>query len=336
MFVSNSAELIAALGRGTASDIVLANGVYDNGSAFVNSAGHRLYAANLGGAVLNAGLVLGGNGGPGGGLVRGLAFDVASPSKTLQNSIIHVWGSGGVRSRILDTTFNGNSAVGYGILVRQPEGLVVQRVRARNFLSNGIAADANSQSLVLAAPLLMEDLDVSGVSRPVPKSSNGTAEACVWVGNNGTVRRVRVSACAWMGIWTGTNLRNSLFEHLTIESTPVGIYMEHYTTASTFQRMRIASTVSTGILCEWADPAWGSRPGCVDNVIQDSTIESTRAGVYLDEGTTRVTIRRVRFLNQRWAAIGDYKGVGNSYTENDYSGIAAGAVPISFSHMSGF
>jgi len=40
-------------------------------------------------------------------------------------------------------------------------------------------------------------------------------------------------------------------------------------------------------------------------------------------------VRRNVFVGQWWAAIGDYLGTGNAYYENDYSGIGAGAVPVS-------
>src|SRR2546427_4026876 len=75
--VTTSAGLISALANGTPQNIVLASGVYDNAAPFTNAAGHHLYSATLGGAVLNAGLVMGGNSGPGGGSVQGLAFNVS-------------------------------------------------------------------------------------------------------------------------------------------------------------------------------------------------------------------------------------------------------------------
>jgi hypothetical protein len=325
--VSDSAGLISALAATTPQDITLAAGVYDNAGPFVNVNGHRLYSATLGGAVLNAGLVLGGNWGPGGPLVQGLAFDVRDPAKTLQNSIIHVWGTG-QGSRILDTTFNGNSVIGDAILARQPEGLVVQRVRARNFIDNGITVDANVQSLVLSTPVLLEDLDVANVSNPTPKSSNGTGEACIWLGNTGALRRAIVRNCAWTGVWTGTSAAGALVEDLDIDIAAAGLYIEHFTTNSTFQRMRIGPNSWTGVACEWASPSWGSRPACTDDVIQDSTIYSANTGVLLDVGTTRTTIRRVKFVGAGSAAIRDAGGINNAFVDNDYRDIAAGAVPV--------
>jgi hypothetical protein len=331
--VTTTAELSSALARSAATDIVLADGTYDSGGPFINANGHRIYAARLGGSVLKAGLVMGGNYGPGNGLVQGLAFDVADPSKTLLSSVIHVWGTG-AGTRIADVTINGNNAVDSGINIRNPEGSVVRRVQLRNFKSYGLIADTGAQNKNLAAPILLEDIDVSGVSRAVPKSSNGTAEACIWLGNTGTLRRARVSDCSWMGIWTGTSNHDALHEDITVDRTMVGVYLEHFTTNSTFQRMRIGPNVVHGLVCEWADPAWGSRPGCTNDVIQDSTFMSSDVGVLLDNGTTGTVVRRVTFIGQARAAIYDPRGNGNDYYDNDYSRIDSTAVPVEDSFLS--
>jgi hypothetical protein len=328
LMVSNSAELASALAGGTARDIVLASGSYDNGGPFMNGNGHRLYSATLGGAVLRSGLVIGGNGGATGGMVRGITFDVNNSSKTLQDSIIHIWGSAGRGTRILDTTFAGNNVVGHAVLSRQPEGLVMQRVRVRDFRINGLTLDANVQNLIVATPMLIEDIDVANVSAAVPRSFDGRAEACIWLGNTGTLRRAIMRNCAWMGLWTGTSATSSVYEDLDIDGTPTGAYVEHFTYSSTFQRMRIGPGIKTGVVCEWADPGWGYKPACVDNVFQDSTFYSWSVGIYMDEGTTRTAVRRVTFIGQQSAAIVDYKGIGNTYIGNDYTQIAPGAVPV--------
>jgi hypothetical protein len=279
--------------------------------------------------VLRAGLVFGGNYGSGNGLVRGVTFDVSDPAKTLGNSVVHIWGSG-VGSQVLDVAINGHKIIATGIRAAALERIVVQRVLVRDLTDYGVLALGGA---VLASPFRLEDLNVAGVMRAVPGSSNGTAEACVWVANNATVRRVMTRSCGVMGVWTGANATGTLLEHLDIDGSRVGVYMEHYTTGVTAQYMRIGAGVVIGVNCEWADPAYGGKPGCVDNVIQDSTIASSTVGVNLDEGTTRTTIRRVTFSNQWWAAIGDYRGVSNVYYENNYTGIDAGAVGVSLAHV---
>jgi hypothetical protein len=327
VLVSDSDGLRAALLSWPPRDIVLGPGVYDDTAPFRNWNGHRIYSATLGGAVLHAGLVVGSNWSPDGALVQGIAFDVNDPSKTLQNSIIHVWGRGhGVQIR--DVTLEGNDVIGTAIVVRQPEGLVIQRARARDFRVNGITVDANVLGMVVAAPVLLEDLDVANVSFAEPKSSNGTAEACLWLGNSGTLRRALLRNCAWTGLWAGTSNAGSMHEDLDIDGAGAGVYIEHFVTGSTFQRIRTGPNVATGVMCEWADPIWGAQPACDSDIIQDSTIASALIGVFLDSGTTRTIVRRVLFLGMTTAAIRNRDGIENEFVDNDYSGIGAGAVPI--------
>ena len=327
MRVSTSAELRAALARRHARRIVLAPGTYRSPRPFLNPHGHRLYAARLGTVVLEAGLSLGGNEGRGGGLVRGIVFDVKTRSRTVEGAIIEVWGTGR-NSAVLDSTLRGNGVVSAAIVARQPSGLILRRLVARGFSNYGIVVDANDLSPSASRRFWISDLDVAHVSRRVRGSSEGRAEACVWIGNSGTVRRVRAADCAWTGLWTGTATRKSTFEDIDVARAPTGVYIEHFTRDSVFRRVRVRQSVKTGVVAEWADPAWNGEPASVDNVIEDSRFESRLAGVYLDAGTTRTTVRSSIFANQRWAAIGDYHGIGNSYYGNDYRRIAPGASPV--------
>jgi hypothetical protein len=282
------------------------------------------------------GLSLGGNAGRPGGLVRGVVFDVRDPAKTVEGATISVWGT--ARSaRVLDVTLRGNQAVRSGLVVREPEGFSAARLVVRGFTDYGVLIDANDPSRTeLRRPFRLADLDVAGVTRPVPRSSNGTAEACLWVGNPGVVERVRARRCAWTGLWTGTATADAVFDQIDIDQTPTGVYIEHFTRSSRFQRLQVGDDVRIGLVTEWANPAAGGRAASVDNVIQDSWFASRLAGVYLDAGTTRTTIRRSTFVNQRWAAIGDYRGLGNAYYGNDYGGIARGASRVTDEHVSLF
>jgi hypothetical protein len=330
--VSTSAQLVSALAQPGARDIVLADGTYDNARAFGNPDGDRLYAAHLGKAVLTAGIWIGGNWGPGGAVLQGLAFDVSDAAKADDSAAVDIWGTG-KNTKILDTTIDGHSTLAYGIRNRVPEGLVVQRVVAHGFTSNGIDVDSYPDKLTFTNAPSLQDVDVAGVSRAVPGSSDGTSEACIWLGTQVTLTRAKVRSCAWMGLWTGFNGVGSTYSDVDADATPVGIYLEHFTTGSTFRNIHVGTGVRTGINCEWADPAWGGKPASTDNVIEDSLIESYSKGVYMDEGTTRTTVRDTTFRGQAAAAIVDYKGVGNSYSGNDYSGIARGAVAVSTNHL---
>lgn len=332
--VSSARRLHAALAASARRTIVLAPGEYDSGRPFLNPSGHRLYAARPGTAVLRAGLSLGGNDGRGGGLVRGLVVDVADRSRTVDGAAIAVWGTGR-DVRVLDTTLRGHGRVAAGIAARRPEGLRIGRVVVRGFTDYGVLVDANEpRTLPRGQRFRLHDVDVADVGRPRPGSSNGRAEACVWIGNTGTVRRVRVRGCAWSGLWTGTATTGARFEQIDVDRARTGVYVEHFTRDSTFARLRIGSRVRVGLLAEWADPAWGGQPASVGNVISASRFASELVGVYLDEGTTRTVVRDSVFANQRWGAIGDYRGNGNAYVANDYGGIDAGAQPVRHDHLS--
>jgi hypothetical protein len=332
--VSTARELHAALALRQRRAIVLAPGTYESRRPFLNPHGHHVYAARRGRAVLRAGLSLGGNNGRPGGLVRGLVFDIEDPRRTVDGAAIAVWGTGR-DVRIVDATMRGNGVIRAGISAQQPEGLVIRRVRIRRFTDFGIFVDANQLGRgPLEAPFRIVDADVAHVGRPVPGSSEGRAEACVWIGNTGTVRRVHARSCAWTGLWTGTATQGALVDRFDVDRTPTAVYLEHFTHDSTFRRLRIGRGVRVGLNAEWADPAWDGRPASVGNLIELSRFESRLVGVYLDEGTTRTSVRRSTFTNQSWAAIGDYRGDGNVFAANDYSGVDPGAATVRRDHLS--
>ena len=332
--VSSSRELVAALADGRREAIVLAPGTYDNPKPFADRDGDRLYAARLGTAVLKAGVVLGANGGPPGASIRGLSFDVSDPAKTLNGAIVHVWGSASHAS-VRDTRLDGNRRVETGLLVRQAQGFVGRRIVASRFRSYGIVVDPNDVGYRTRSPVALSDLTTSGVRRPVQGYSDGRAEACLWLGSPGTVQRVAVRRCGITGIWTGTAMHGSRVADATIDRAPVGIYIEHYTTSTTFERLRVGPNVGRGVNAEWSNLSLGQKPASSGNVIQDGYFRTADVGVYLDQGTTRTLVRRCVFVGQAWAAIGDYLGQGNGYYENDFSGIRGGAVPVSHEHYAG-
>jgi hypothetical protein len=332
--VSSSRALRAALRRHDRRVIALAPGAYGGRRPFLNPHGHDLYGVQPGRAILRAGVSLGGNTGRGGAVVRGLVVDVADPSRTVDGAAIAVWGVGR-DTQILDTRIRGHGRLPAGIAARRPQGLVIRRVRASGFTDYGVLVDANEP--VGDAPrdrFTIADLDVRRVGRTPPGSSDGRAEACLWLGNPGDVARVRVRGCGWSGVWTGTATAGARLQDIDVDAAPTGVYIEHVTTNSVFERMRIGTGVRVGVLAEWDDPAWGGRPASVGNTIRASRIRSRLVGVYLDEGTTRTVVTGTSFANQSWGAIGDYRGNGNAESANDFSGIDAGAQPVRHDHLS--
>jgi hypothetical protein len=329
--VSSSAELAAALSNGRREAIVLAPGVYDSARPFSDRDGDRLFAERLGRAILKTGVVLGANEGPPGASIRGLTFNVTNPAKTLHGSIVHVWGSA-THASVLDTRLYGHGRIDSGLLVRQPLAFVARRIVAEGFRSYGVAVDPNTFGYRTRAPFSLSDLTISRVHRPVSGSSNGRAEACLWLGSPGTARRVSVRRCGVTGIWTGTATSGSRVADATVDRAPVGIYLEHFTSGTTFQRLRIGPDVDRGVNAEWSNVAVGQKPATSDNVIQDCYFRTRHVGVYLDEGTTHTVVRRCLFAGQSWAAIGDYLGRSNSYYGNDFNALGPAAVPVSHDH----
>jgi hypothetical protein len=326
--VTSSSQLASALSDGRREAIVLAPGIYDAEHPFADREGDQIYASRLGRSVLRAGIVLGGNSGPPGALIRGLTLSVSDPRKTLHGDAIHVWGSA-ANASVLDTRIDGHGVLDAGLVVHQPNGFVARRIVARRFLSYGVVVDPNDFDFKTRSPYSLRDLRVSRVSRNVPGSSNGTAEACLWLGSRGTVQRASVQRCAISGIWTGTAMTGSRIEDAIVARSRVGIYIEHYTTGTTFRRLRLGPSVTRGVNAEWANRG---RPASVDNVIQDAYFRTSHVGVYLDQGTTRTVVRHCVFAGQDWAAIGDYLGLDNQYYDNDFAAIAAGAVSVSHDH----
>jgi hypothetical protein len=331
LHVSSSKQLAAALSNGRREVVVLEPGVYDNRGPFSDRDGDRLYASRLGGAVLRAGMVLGANEGPAGASIRGVTFDVSDPAKTFLGSIVHVWGSASHAS-VLDTRLSGHGRVDTGLLVRQPRGFVGRRIVADGFRGYGVLVDPNDLHYRTNAPFALSDLTISRVRRPVVGSSKGRAEACLWLGSPGTARRVSVRTCGITGIWTGTATRGSRVVDAIVDRAPVGIYIEHYTTGTTFQRLRVGPNVERGVNAEWSNIAHGHKPASSDNVIQRGYFRTKDVGVYLDEGTARTVIRHCVFAGQAWAAIGDYLGQGNTYYDNDFAAIGSTAVPVTHDH----
>lgn len=330
--VRTSSQLRAALTRRVPTRIVLQRGFYDADGPFLNPNGHAIYAGRLGQAVLGAGVSLGsGERGPSG-MLQGVVIDVRDPAKTVDGVALSVTGGGG--AQVLDVTLRGHRVIRSGLIVRQPEGFRGSRLVVRDFTDYGVLVDANDRRRTqLRQPFGLRDLDVAGIKRADPGSSRGRGEACVWVGNPGTVDRVRARDCGWTGLWTGTAATGLRVADVDVDVTRTGVYLEHFTHRSLFERIRVGRNVRVGLTAEWADPGWGGLPASVDNVIKASRFESSLAGLYLDEGTTRTVVRGCTFVGQRWAAIGDYEGVGNSYFGNDYRGIRPGAVPISREHI---
>lgn len=348
MSVSTSAQLASALAAGS-QNIVLADGTYGGSSYFDDAGSSNLYAQHPLGAVLTAGLVVGGNHSSGGAVIRGLAFDVTNSSATFQNSEVNIWGAAGEGTQVLDSTFDGNWKIGVGLLAVNPDGLVAQRLQFSDFTDEGLRATTNQlASYGSSVPTIqsISDISVNGVSRSTPGASNGTAEAGLWIGQPVTdgVHRILIRNVSWSGIETVNDSWNTDFSDLDINMSGshayegVAVYLEHFSIGDTFRNFAIAGS-KVGFNAEWNDGTAGNEAARNDT-IENGTIDASgwnkggnTAGIFLDEGTGSTTISGVTFENQNWAGIGAYKNSGtNSISDNTYQ-LDAGAVSVSTGHL---
>lgn len=346
--VSSSAQLTSALAAGSKT-IVLADGTYGGSSYFNDWNSSNLYAQHPQGAVLTAGLVVGGNHSSGGAVIRGLAFDVTSSGATFQNSEVNIWGAAGEGTQVLDSTFDGNWKVAVGLLAVNPDGLVAQRLQFSDFTDEALRATTNQlASYGASVPTIksITDISIDGVSRSTPGASNGTAEAGLWIGQPVTdgVHRVRIRNVSWSGIETVNDSWNTDFSDLDINMSGshayegVAVYLEHFSIGDTFENFSITGS-KVGFNAEWNDGTPGNEAARNDT-IANGTINASgwnggghTAGIFLDEGTGSTTISGVTFENQNWAGIGAYKNSGtNSISGNTYQ-LDTGAVSVSTGHL---
>jgi hypothetical protein len=348
--VSTAAGLTSALASGTKT-IILADGTYGSASYFNDWNGSSLYALHPRAAVLTAGLMVGGNGSTSGATIRGLAFNVTNAAATFQSSELNIWGSAGVATSALDCSFEGNWKVGVGLLAYSSTGLTAQRDTFSDFTDEGIRASYNTSDPYETAgvPTItsISDISVNGVSRSTPGASGGTAEAGIWVGEPVTqgVHRIKVRNVSISGIETVADSWDTTFTDLDIDmSGPhsyagVGVYLEHFSLGDTFTNFSLTG-VHTGFNAEWDDGILGNE-AAQNDVIEDGVISAdgwtlspqATAGVYLDEGTGSTTISGVTFIDQTWAAIGEYLNSGVDTVSGNTYQLASTAIPVSTGHI---
>ncbi len=348
--VSNGLQLRRVLALRAPRDIVLADGVYDlpAGQHFVDWNGSRLYAQHLGGAVLHVALEIGGHGTASGTVVQGLAFDISDAKNSFQGGEITEWGRAGRHLHVLDCTFDGHWAVPIGLQALDPRGLVAQRLVFRHFTDQGLSESTNHQA-PYGSPTevasVISDISVDGVSRAVPGSSDGTAEAGLWIGQpvSGGVHRVRVRNVAISGIETCNNAFDTTFTDLDIDmsgpraAVGVGVYLEHFSRHLVFDGFVIKGS-EIGFTAEWDDGTAGNAAahfttienGSID--AQGWSGERPSIGVELDVGTESTTVTGVVFRHQSFAAIDTYHTIGTNRFANNSFQLAAGVPHVATGH----
>jgi hypothetical protein len=238
--------------------------------------------------------------------------------------------------------------VQYGLEALQPQGLIARRLVIEDFTDAGLYESTNTPVAYgqpTAAAALISDISVDGISRPTPGSSNGTAEAGLWIGQpvTGGIHRIKIRNVSISGIETNNNAFNTTFTDLDINmSGPhayagVGIYLEHFSHHLTFNNFTITAS-RTGINAEWDDGTPGNAAAHY-TTIENGTIDSAgwngdgkTTGIYLDVGTEATTITNVTFKHQTFAAIGAYQTIGtNTFTNNTFQ-LSVGVPGVSPNH----
>jgi len=336
--VTNSAGLLDALSGGTARDIVLADGTYDNGEYFHPNAPHRFWAEHLGGATLKAGLMLDKGEGA---QVHGLRLDVNSDKKGYESAIIHT-GRTGNGLKVMDCFFEGNGIMELGILARAVHGLVFQRLVMRDFQHDGIRITSYPNDVTPSPGPHLSDLDIANVKDPDPGCCNGTSEDGILLMNGDSatlVERVRVRNVDWMGVSTSGWVRGGRWRDIDLDSSFTGFYIEHGTNNIILERFHIGSRVQEGIAFEGGNE-WSHYAGVGENiVVQDGVDEAYQSGVNISVCNKNETIQRVVFKGQCFAAISNWathpfgtctgeEGATNKFIDNDYSGIDPGAEAV--------
>lgn len=317
IFVKDGRELQQALNNKERKIIILKDGYYDSDGVFRNVCGHQVDAEHSGKAVLRSGLSIGGQNCRSGTMVRGLVLDVDDPARTLNGHAINIWGT--AEGTLLDDLrIDGHTKLETGIVIRQAQGAELKNITAQNFRSNGIVIQSQKRASFsdksgLTKPVRLEDIRVAHVSRPVPLSSDGSAESCIWLGEPVVATRLDLRDCAWMGLWTGSLTRGSVISKVKVDDIPqgTGLYLGHFTVGSRFSDIQVGPNVKYGVKCEWGAPQWDGIAGCHDVLVEKANLDTTCVGLWLDAGTTRTTIRDSMFSGQKAFAIGDFRGDGN-------------------------
>lgn len=344
--VTTTAEFIQQLNSGTPKDIVLADGTYDNGSPAQAAAPHRIWASRPGGARLTFGLSFESNFSWAGAEVHGLIFDIKNANATSGSTAIRIANPANSSVRIEDVEIYGNRLIDSGIQAYNSSGFVLRRCVVKDVFDYGVFVHPygnESYTYVPNITPIVEDCDISGVYRNARASNSGKSEACMWVGVTITVNRIRMRNCGWMGLETTGNTNNAHFSDLIAEDTKYGIYVEHWTRNSSFERFQLGAISGSdygpagfpmkyGIINEWADPMYvGQNPipgqsitASINNTFRNGFINSYQAGMFSDDSEF-TTITGVKFIRQRFAGICEERNTKTGYnlawSGNDFSAL---------------
>jgi hypothetical protein len=370
--VSSTTEFIRQFTASPPRDIVLADGLYDNANPVKAGAAHRVWAEHVGDARLTFGLEFDSSQSGPGAAIHGLVFDIKNrfagardgpiDDPKVDRAAVRIANPTNTGVHVEDVTIYGNHAIETGIKVYNADGLVIRRCAVSDVTDYGVFVHAfgnEIHTVVPRVPAVIEDCTIKNVYRSTRASNNGRSEACLWVGVKASVSRVNMRNCGWMGLWTGGNTNKTTFSDLLIEDTDIGIYVEHWTRDSLFERFQIGPAQGVagpagfktriGIVTEWSDPGYkGLNPvpgeslaASHNNTFRDGTINSFVTGIFTDDAEN-TSVSNIRFLNQRFSGISEFRNAKTGYNTvwqnpgNDFSNISNGAEPYNRQHINSF
>ncbi len=250
---------------------------------------------------------------------------------------------------MLDSTFEGNWAIEFGLDAVNPNGLVARRLEFSAFTNGGLRASDNLSTSYGGSTAVINsisDISVNGVSESTPGASGGTGEAGLWIGQPVThgVHRIAIKNVSISGIETVNNAWNTTFSDLNIdmsgpdESTGVGVYLEHFSRNLVFTHFSIRGA-RHGFNAEWDDGVGGNGAAhdvTIENGVIDAagtTTSGKQVGVYLDQGTAATRVTDVTFESQNGAGIVAFENIGRKEFAGNTYRLSRGAVRLSTNHL---
>jgi hypothetical protein len=190
---------------------------------------------------------------------------------------------------------DGGFASDNGIFEYNPNGKTYEKLHIKNYVRRALGYMV-WPTKEIADAVTVRDCIFENVTMNPPRSSNGTAEACLWVGNKSNVSRVKIRNGAWMGMWTGASCFDSVFEDIDLADCPsVGLYIEHDTKRCVFRNCKF-SAASNAVNIEWWYDGHGSNSLLFENCWFHS---DSGWGMFVDAGTYDVTVRNCKFTGAK-------------------------------------
>ena len=257
------------------------------------------------------------------------------PARTVDGAAIAVWGTGR-DVRIVDATMRGNGIARAGISAQQPEGLVVRRVTVRRFTDFGIYVDANQLDRAAAGGALPDPGRRHRARRPARPGVVGRPRRGLRLDRQHRDRAPRARPLvrvdrAMDRHGDAARARRPLRRRSRAHGRVPGALHQREHVPAPADRARRPRRPHGGVGRPGVGPPAGERRQ--PDRAQPSSTAGWPASTWTRERPGRGCARST-FANQSWAAIGDYRGNGNAFDGNDFSGVDAGAAEVRRDHLS--